>query len=168
MAGFLSIEARGVDNVVETLTIAIKAAIDFSDVWTRDVIPFLQNMEEQQFTSEGAAGEPPSWAPLSARYAAKKFRAVGSQPLLVRYGALKQSLVGRTADSIREVKPQSLTYGSSLLLTGRYGHYLAAGWVAPGGRVVEPRKVIAPSQTQFADLANLVGRRYRSKLRGLK
>ena len=64
-----------------------------------------------QFESEG--GRTGGWAPLSPKYAAYKLSKVGSQPILVYTGRMRQSLIEKTGDNIREIGTDRMRWGTS-------------------------------------------------------
>ena len=72
----------------------------------------LSGFVQQQFDTEG--GRAGAWAPLSPFYAAYKLARVGSAPILVYSGRLRMSLIERTGDSIREITPDAMKWGTSV------------------------------------------------------
>jgi phage gpG-like protein len=87
----------------------------------REIADDFREMVAQQFASEGRAGGTP-WAPLgragfaspSPRGMPAPPRAQRAAPLLVRTGALRDSLTGRGAGSVEEMDATTLTLGSRL------------------------------------------------------
>lgn len=82
----------------------------------KDVRPWLQTVENilessvmKNFASQG--GQVGGWAPLNARYAARKIAQVGSKPILELSGGLKKSF------RRRKIGPLELKWGSD----SRYG-----------------------------------------------
>jgi hypothetical protein len=91
------------------------------------VIEALRDFAERQFRGQGIGTNRGKWAALKPAYEAWKRRRYGSQPLLVRTGALRSSLVSKTdtTDSLRVITPSRITYGSRI----QYGHYHQLGTV---------------------------------------
>jgi phage gpG-like protein len=82
-------------------------------VWNR-LEPVLEDMESEQFLSEGAAGLHGKWAPLSPRYAKyKEFRWPG-RPILQRDYHLVSSLTDKTSDSIRVKEKDEFAFGTKV------------------------------------------------------
>jgi len=84
----------------------------------RNIQPFFEIAADMvagfvraQFESEG--GRTGGWAALSPRYAAYKLAKVGPQPILVFTGRMRQSLIERTGDNIREIGTDSMKWGTS-------------------------------------------------------
>lgn len=68
--------------------------------------------EEGIFSSEGAEGAGGKWAPLEARYAARKAKAVGRRKILVLTGGMKDALTKKgDPDYVEEYRPASASLG---------------------------------------------------------
>lgn len=89
-----------------------------------DATPAFEDIGRQLADNNTAtfAQQGQGWAPLSARYAAYKVRHFPGRPILVRTGALRDSLTQRPF-GIDRVLPQSGTFGSA----ARYGRYHQQG-----------------------------------------
>lgn len=80
------------------------------DFWTQN---------QKTFDEEG-----PGWKPLSLQYAKWKERKFPGEPILVRTGALRASLVeGHAPHSIFDIHPTEMTLGTDV----RYGIYHQTG-----------------------------------------
>lgn len=101
----------GVDEAVKSLKAMAERLKNLRPAW-QTVLAYLRRASEAQFATEGARSGS-RWQPLSLAYAARKARRYPGQPILRASDAVFRSLVDRTADSIIEIEPQSLTYGTS-------------------------------------------------------
>ena len=81
----------------------------------REIADDFREMIAQQFASEGSAGGTP-WPPRKSVGAARRFAQSGrgiASPLLVRTGALRDSLIGLgAAGNVEEIDARSLTLGT--------------------------------------------------------
>lgn len=89
-------------------------------------------LEARQFASEGRAGSPAGWAPLSPRYAAWKARHYPGKTILRRTDELYNSLTQRPLD-IEVLEPSFMLIGSSV----PYGRFHQQGDGLPRRRPVE-------------------------------
>lgn len=83
---------------------------DLSPAW-KVVIAYLRRATTEQFATQGGRSGS-VWQPLTDRYARWKSRRYPGQPILRASDGLFRSLVEQTSDSIAEIAPQSLTYGT--------------------------------------------------------
>lgn len=86
---------RELDFAIQGL---LKKVSDFRPLWPR-IAAVFHEQERMQFDASGA-GPSGAWASLSARYGAWKARRYPGQPLMVRTGRLRASLLEASADSI--------------------------------------------------------------------
>lgn len=86
---------------------------DWRTLWPQ-VINQIVKIEEKQFSTMGALGEHGEWAPLTPDYAAAKARQYGGKPILQASERLRDSLVGHTGDTIEELGPLKMRFGSSV------------------------------------------------------
>lgn len=84
---------------------------DLSPAFER-ILPLLQQYTESYLAAEGAHEGNPRFAPLSPRYARYKAKRYPNAPILTRSGRMRQSLAGITTDSIADITPDTLTYGT--------------------------------------------------------
>ncbi|BCW95085.1 MAG: hypothetical protein KatS3mg018_0567 [Fimbriimonadales bacterium] len=84
---------------------------DLSPAFER-ILPLLQDYTERYLAAGGAFEGNPAFAPLSARYARYKARRYPGAPILTRSGRMRASLAGLTGDSIADVSPDRLVYGT--------------------------------------------------------
>jgi len=110
-ATVFEIEIAGEKQISRVLEGIEARAEDLRPVW--DVIAQdFGRIVARQFATEGGLGRP--WPPLSPAYAAWKARHYPGRPILVRTGRLKESLVGRTIDTVDERTRDSLTLGTAV------------------------------------------------------
>jgi phage gpG-like protein len=70
---------------------------------------------EQTFNREQPRDKALVWAPLTQKYADKKFEEYGEQPLLVRTGALKDSMIKQgAAGNITLISSNKAVFGSTI------------------------------------------------------
>lgn len=91
----------------------------------------FREVQARQFNSEGSFGSG-GWAPLSPAYAAWKAKRYPGKPILVRTGALKESLTRRPF-GVEELEEQFMVIGSDV----EYGAYHQSG----GGNLPRRRPV---------------------------
>lgn len=83
---------------------------DLSPAW-RSIITHLRRATLEQFATQGGrSGQ--QWQPLTLPYSTQKARRFPGQPILRASDALFRSLVEQTPDSVVEIAPQALTYGT--------------------------------------------------------
>lgn len=70
----------------------------------REIVKQFHKIEKQQFDSEGGYGSG-GWTPLSPATIEQKARVGFPDKILVRTGALRNSLVGETGESEIEIRP---------------------------------------------------------------
>jgi len=122
---------------------------DFKPVF-RWVFLELSEAHSRQFASQGAAGGFP-WKPLDPQYASWKLENYGANGILVRSGALRDSLtnLNSTRGAVRDIDAKKATFGTEV----EYAHY---HWT--GTRKMPSRKPLFVPRT-FADrTAFMVGR----------
>lgn len=86
---------------------------DLSNIWP-DMRDEVWRIEDEQFDSEGAAGQSGRWKPLSERYRARKAKKYGRRGILVRTGRLKRAMTGKTADTVYQTSPSEMVLGTNL------------------------------------------------------
>jgi len=102
-----------------------------------EVANLLTDIVEAQFSEQG--GRTGQWQSLSPQYAKWKARIFPGQPILVATGRMRESLIGRTGDSIREISSNEMRWGSSVR-TGRGAPYPV--FHQRGGDTLPQRKII--------------------------
>ena len=121
MAGMrFTFAVEGEAQVDRTLARFAENVDDATPVWNKLADRFA-TIERRQFDSEGAYGSG-GWPALSPKYAAWKSRHFPGAPILVRTGALRDSLTERPF-GVEVIRPESMTIGSGL----EYGRYHQAG-----------------------------------------
>lgn len=101
------------DNEVQfsrTFTRFVSQLRDLRDVWPAVVID-LREITQEQFTGQGV-GDSGQWAALSPRYAAWKRRHYPGKTILRRTDRLIESLTGNKLDSIVNLRPDHLEFGT--------------------------------------------------------
>lgn len=121
----------GEAQVDRTFELVSDRASDATPVWNVLADRFVED-EQRQFASEGAYGSG-RWAPLSAPYAAWKARHFPGRGILVRTGALRDSLTGSGDGSIRAITQSTMAVGSAV----DYGRFHQRGDGVPRRRPVE-------------------------------
>lgn len=111
---------EGEAQVDRTLARFAENVGDATPVWNKLADRFA-SIETRQFDSEGAYGSG-GWPALSPKYAAWKSRHFPGAPILVRSGALRDSLTSRPF-GIEVIRPESMTIGSGI----EYGRYHQGG-----------------------------------------
>lgn len=86
---------------------------DLSPAFER-ILPLLQDYTDRYLEAGGAFEGNLAFAPLSARYARWKARRYPNTPILTRTGRLRASLSTLTDDSIAQIAPDRLTYGTKV------------------------------------------------------
>lgn len=109
----LSIEVDGVKELDRALTSARGDLEDLRPVWPA-VERAFQNIEEEQFKSEGAKGRSGAWKPLSRKYAEWKLKHYGDKPILQRTEKLYKAMTSNTGDTIVIKDKNEFGYGTSL------------------------------------------------------
>ena len=144
MAELLKLSLEGIDEAIGNYSERAARMQDMSPVFEAGDKYFRAEMNEQ-FKSQGAflqAGT--KWTPLSPEYAKRKLAKYGPPPtpfgILYATGALEQSLSQEGGDHIKEITPQSGTYGSSIL----YGKYHQKG----GPKLPQRRIIIITKRFQ--------------------
>lgn len=84
---------------------------DLSPAFER-ILPLLQDYTERYLAAGGAFEGNPAFAPLNPRYARHKGHRYPGAPILTRSGRMRASLAGLTGDSVAEVSPDRLVYGT--------------------------------------------------------
>lgn len=105
-----------IEETVEGLTALLGRLRDLRPAW-RALVAYLRQTARLQFASQGTRGGSP-WQRLTVRYAQRKERVYPGQPILRASDALFRSVTSETPDSIVEVEPQSLAFGTSLARGG--------------------------------------------------
>ena len=77
------------------------------------IVNFFWQIERKQFDSEGSYGSG-GWAPLSEPYATFKAKNFGNKGILQRSGRMMQSLIGDTADTVKEMSPMKFRVGTKV------------------------------------------------------
>lgn len=95
---------------MDALAAIADRARDLRPAW-RAVVAYLRAATIQQFASQGGRLGTP-WQPLSPAYAIAKARKYPGQPILRATDAMFNSLAGQTADSVVEIEPQVMSYGT--------------------------------------------------------
>jgi phage gpG-like protein len=75
-----------------------------------EMVRIVKKFSTENFTLKGSGKYPK----LSSRYKTRKSRIKPSAPILVYSGALRDSIVGSTSDSITRITKDSATIGTSL------------------------------------------------------
>lgn len=112
----LSYEVCGQRQLVRSLSRFADKVRDFSPAF-REIVGAFREMEALQFRSQGGYGGDP-WAPLAPSTARRR----GAAPILIRSGALLDSLTGG-AGFVEEVHPMQVRMGSAV----PYGRYHQLG-----------------------------------------
>jgi hypothetical protein len=86
---------------------------DWSRAWP-GVVARLERIAGEQFATRGERGPHGAWARLADSTLERKLASYGEQQILVASGALRDSLVEGTGDTIDERWPNRLRWGSSL------------------------------------------------------
>ena len=110
MIGF-TIEVAGEVQLHRAIQRFTDGVDDLRPLWP-EMSQMFYDIEREQFTTEGGAGESGPWAPLSPRYAAWKASHYGGKGILERSGGLLASLTGGTG-AIHETTKDSLRIGTS-------------------------------------------------------
>lgn len=88
-------------------------SLDPTPAWL-EIVKAMQGDTKELFESQGNTGMFGEWAPLKEATIQRKL-AEGLRPeILVATGALVSSLVEETDDSIIEIDPEGITYGTKL------------------------------------------------------
>ncbi len=151
-----------VDGVVQMARSIERFAGDVKDVrpaWP-GVLQILRLASAERFRTAGAHGGQ-RWVPLSPRYAAYKARRWPGRGILVRTGALQDSLTQETGQSIVQMHPLELRYGTKVPY---------AVFHQRGGRRLPRREVIHLAESDKLDVMREVQRYLvkRAKSAGLK
>jgi phage gpG-like protein len=91
---------------------------DLTPIWPGFVEYGLRPIIAGQFASRGAEGEHGPWAPLSPAYLERKFHDVGAEPILVRSHRMIDSLLTDTDDTVKNMMPQALQFGTVVEYAG--------------------------------------------------
>jgi hypothetical protein len=127
----VTISVRGEAQVNLAVTRVSLAVSDFTkpvaglSLWARLRVAF-QESERELFESEGATGRHGAWAPLSDAYVVIKTRKYPGKKILQQTGAMFDSLVGVTADTVLRVTALTMEVGTKRLA--------GLHWEASGGR----------------------------------
>ena len=123
----LRLQMPGLDAQSTAIRNFAGAVTDWGPFWTDRFGPAFYEATQANFETAGAASGAP-WAPLSPTYAAWKAKRFPGAPILVRSGALRQSLAGPRASGYSIFRPTStsLEIGSAV----PYGiyHQMGAHW----------------------------------------
>ncbi len=95
---------------------------DWRKLWPA-VINQIVQIETNQFATVGALGEHGEWAALSADYAERKKKEWGEKPILQATERLRSSLVEKTGDTVEELEPLKMRFGTRV----PYGIYHQTG-----------------------------------------
>jgi phage gpG-like protein len=107
------------------------------------MIPALQDYIARRIHTGGTLHNLPPFAPLSPRYARYKAKHYPNAPILVRTGRLFRSLTTNTDDTIADIQPDHLTFGTRV----PYALYHQLGTRKMPAR--PPIKLSKPIQTQL-------------------
>lgn len=108
-------------------------AIDLLPAWIA-IGEAIEEVEERLFESEGGTGAGGGWEPLAASTVARKAARGEDQRILHATLALRESLTGKTGDSIRIMTPSSFAFGTEV----PYAKYHQTGTSKmPARRVVD-------------------------------
>jgi phage gpG-like protein len=107
------------------------------------MIPALQDYIARRIHTGGTLHNLPPFAPLSPRYARYKAKRYPNAPILVRTGRLFRSLTTNTDDTIADIQPDHLTFGTRV----PYALYHQLGTRKMPAR--PPIKLSKPIQTQL-------------------
>lgn len=120
-----------VKPAIEALEAMAERVSDLRPAW-RAIVLYLKAATIQQFASQGARlGSP--WQPLSPAYATAKAIRYPGKPILRATDAMFNSLASVTADSIVELEPQAMSYGT---------RDRKAQWHQKGTRRMPARKIL--------------------------
>lgn len=113
----ISITSDGQEKLSFALDKLSRTAADLTPVWGA-VKKTFQDIEADQFQSEGALGASGKWKPLSKAYEAQKIRRYGTFALLagvnIASERLYKSLKGDTDDTVFVPTKDSLTLGTTV------------------------------------------------------
>ena len=131
---------------------------DMTPIW-EDVAEAMRGRLEKTFADEGPGWQ--SLAPLTQ--ALRRARGYGAaHPILVQTGALKRSLtVAGAADSIEDIQPQSLTFGTKIPYAAIHQH--GTGRV-PARPILQPEQLIRVISRAIADHVTTETRRAARKV----
>ncbi len=113
------INAEKLDLAFGGLVAQIK---DWRKLWPQ-VINQIVKIEENQFATMGALGAYGKWDALTRDYAAAKAREYPGKPILQASEHLRDSLVDKTENTIEELEPLKMRFGTRL----EYAHYHQTG-----------------------------------------
>lgn len=105
-----------IDEAVAGLEAILARLRDLRPAW-QALVTYLRRSTQLQFASQGSRGGSP-WQPLTVRYATRKERAYPGQPILRASDQLFRSVTAASPDSIVEIEPQTLNFGTSLARGG--------------------------------------------------
>jgi phage gpG-like protein len=130
------------DKPLRRAFVVYKRIDDLTPAWQR-MIPALQDYIARRIASGGTLHNLPPFAPLSPRYARYKAKRYPGAPILVRTGRLFRSLTTNTDDTIADIQPDHLTFGTRV----PYALYHQLGTRKMPAR--PPIKLSKPIQTQL-------------------
>ena len=105
----IAINIRGIGKVSKILSRLTARVRDLKPAW-RQIVDNFHELERQQFDTEGSRVK--AWKPLTQKYTEWKQKNYPGRKILVRTGALKNSLTMRTSDSIIKMHSNSLKIGT--------------------------------------------------------
>lgn len=106
----LTFKWEGLTDLIASVSAQVAKLRDLRPAW-RSVLLYLRRATTAQFDSKGGrSGD--DWAPLSPAYAARKARIYPGMPILRASDRMFRSLVDQSSDSIAELEPREMTYGT--------------------------------------------------------
>jgi phage gpG-like protein len=106
----VTIQIEGEEELARSFGLMSGAVNDWRPYWP-DIAAVFYISESARFSSGGFG----AWPPLSAGYASWKAKHYPGQPILVRSGALRESLTSRSgAGAIYEESPLELNLGTNI------------------------------------------------------
>lgn len=108
MYGELEIRVEGVQEAIIAIDTMIRRSSNLSNPFQRFQKYWFQDIDE----SFAAGGEPIEWPALSPAYEGWKSKAYPGQPIMRRSDRLYESLTSQTGDTIWQVGPRHIEFGS--------------------------------------------------------
>jgi phage gpG-like protein len=108
-----NLQRTGYEKAMKELMEAQKRCQDYSPGLERIHDAYMK-VVNRNWSSEGY---PKKWRPLTEAYAEWKSRVYPGRPILVQRGDLRESLLGQTYATIKDIRSNSAAFGTS--------HYLA-------------------------------------------
>jgi phage gpG-like protein len=151
----LEITIEGTGELLSSFAQVERGLVDLRQLGTWDAVQAeFYKVEKEQFASEGSAGRSGKWKELTPKYAERKTRKWGPQPILQASTKLFRSMTSETSDSQVEKQPLEMAIGTRLPYAG---YHQTGGKRLPKREIIsftdeQSKRIVKPIETKIRQL----------------